>query len=65
MSRVLSSQGIGPQGPVDPTLRGFTPLPYTKALLRFNANGTGWRATAATVCVGGCPIRVTSMWMNR
>ena len=34
---VLSSQGIGPQAPVDPRLRGFIPVPYTKALLRLNA----------------------------
>ena len=35
--QVLSSQGIGPQAPVDPRLRGFIPVPYTKMLLRFNA----------------------------
>ncbi len=35
--QVLSSQGFGPQAPVDPRLRGFIPVPYTKMLLRFNA----------------------------
>ena len=34
---VISSQGIGPQAPVDPKLRGFFPVPYTKAMIRFNA----------------------------
>lgn len=35
--RVLGSQGIGPQQDLDPSLRGFIPIPFTKALLRFNA----------------------------
>jgi len=35
--RVLGSQGIGPQQDLDPELRGFFPVPFTKALLRFNA----------------------------
>ena len=34
---VLSSQGIGPQAPIDPALRGFFRVPYTKAMIRFNA----------------------------
>ena len=34
---VISSQGIGPQAPIDPKLRGFFPVPYTKAMIRFNA----------------------------
>ncbi len=34
---VLSSQGIGPQAPVDPSLRGFIRIPNTRAMIRFNA----------------------------
>ena len=34
---VISSQGVGPQAPIDPSLRGFFPVPYTKAIIRFNA----------------------------
>jgi hypothetical protein len=34
---VISSQGIGPQAPIDPKLRGFFRVPYTKAMIRFNA----------------------------
>lgn len=34
---VISSQGIGPQAPIDPALRGFFRVPYTKAIIRFNA----------------------------
>jgi hypothetical protein len=34
---VLTSQGIGPQAPVDPKLRGFVHIPNTGVMLRFNA----------------------------
>jgi len=34
---VLASQGIGPQAPVDPSLRGFLRIPNTRAMIRFNA----------------------------
>ena len=34
---VISNQGIGPQAPIDPKLRGFFQVPYTKAIIRFNA----------------------------
>ena len=34
---VISYQGIGPQAPIDPKLRGFFQVPYTKAIIRFNA----------------------------
>lgn len=34
---VITSQGIGPQQPIDPQMRGFVPVPFTKALIRFNA----------------------------
>jgi len=35
--RVLSSQGMGPQTPIDPKWRGFFPVPFTRAMIRFNA----------------------------
>ena len=34
---VITSQGIGPQAPIDPQYRGFFRVPYTKAIIRFNA----------------------------
>lgn len=34
---VLASQGIGPQAPIDPSLRGFLRIPNTRAMIRFNA----------------------------
>jgi hypothetical protein len=34
---VISSQGIGPQAPIDPALRGFVAVPHTKVIIRFNA----------------------------
>lgn len=34
---VLTSQGIGPQAPIDPGLRGFLRIPNTRVLIRFNA----------------------------
>lgn len=34
---VLTSQGLGPQVPVDPKLRGFIRIPNTRVMLRFNA----------------------------
>src|SRR6185436_1506191 len=34
---VLSSQGVGSQAPVDPAMRGFLKIPYTNAMIRFNA----------------------------
>jgi TolA-binding protein len=34
---VLTSQGIGPQAPVDPAMRGFVRIPNTGVMLRFNA----------------------------
>jgi len=34
---VISSQGVGPQAPIDPALRGFFRIPYTKGIIRFNA----------------------------
>ncbi len=37
LETVLTSQGIGPQAPVDPALRGFVRIPNTGVMLRFNA----------------------------
>ncbi len=37
LETVLSSQGIGPQAPVDPKMRGFVHIPNTGVMLRFNA----------------------------
>jgi hypothetical protein len=34
---VLTNQGIGPQAPIDPSMRGFFPVPFTRAIIRFNA----------------------------
>ena len=37
LETILTSQGIGPQAPVDPKLRGFVRIPNTGVMLRFNA----------------------------
>lgn len=34
---VLTSQGIGPQAPIDPALHGFLRIPNTRVMIRFNA----------------------------
>lgn len=34
---VLTSQGVGPQAPIDPSLRGFLRIPNTRVMIRFNA----------------------------